>query len=109
MTWLLCDYGEVLSLPPTDGDWAKLAATSGWNPARGDFREAYWADRPAYDRADVSVEDYWTRVLGDPPAPDQLGRLIRDDAAGWVHPNRLTVAAAERVGRRGLRLAILSN
>jgi putative hydrolase of the HAD superfamily len=109
MTWLLCDYGEVLSLPPTEDDWTTLAATAGWDPARGDFQEAYWADRPAYDRADLSVEQYWTRVLGSPPAPEHLARVIRDDAAGWVHPNPLTVAAAERAGRRGLRLAILSN
>jgi hypothetical protein len=56
VTWLLCDYGEVLSEPPTARDRAELAAIAEWAPARGDFWAAYWADRPAYDRADVTAE-----------------------------------------------------
>ena len=109
MTWLLCDYGEVLCVAPPASDRAALTRAAAWNPARGDFWQAYWADRPAYDRADLSVEEYWTRLLGSTPPAAQLDELIAADTAGWLHPNRPVMAAAERAGHRGLRLAILSN
>jgi putative hydrolase of the HAD superfamily len=109
MTWLLCDYGEVLCLAPSTADRAALLAAADWDPTRGDFWQAYWADRPAYDRADLGVEQYWTRLLGYRPPPGQLGDLIGADTAGWLHPNWAVLAAAERAGKRGLRLAILSN
>ncbi len=109
MTWLLCDYGEVLCLAPSDADRRALVEASDWDPRRGDFWAAYWADRPAYDRADVTVEDYWTRVLGHRPGPRQLKALIAADGAGWLHPNLDSLAAAERAGRRGVHLAMLSN
>jgi putative hydrolase of the HAD superfamily len=109
VTWLLSDYGEVLSLPPSEADRRKLAAVAAWDPTRGDFWEAYWLDRAAYDRADLTADHYWSRLLGHPPVPNQLTGLIRADAAGWLRPNPDSVAAVERAGRRGLRLAILSN
>jgi putative hydrolase of the HAD superfamily len=107
--WLLCDYGEVLSDPPTPSDREQLAALADWEPARGDFWEAYWIERPAYDRADPSASEYWGRVLDRAPALNQLERLTARDAAGWLHPNKNSLAAAQRAGQRGLQLAILSN
>jgi putative hydrolase of the HAD superfamily len=109
VTWLLCDYGEVLSRPPTERDRAELAAEAAWDPARGDFWEAYWVDRPAYDRADLTAFEYWSRLLQRSPEPAQLQRLTKADAAGWMHPNDLSLAAVRRARQRGLRLAILSN
>jgi putative hydrolase of the HAD superfamily len=109
MTWLLCDYGEVLCLPPTASDRAALAAVAGWDAAKGDFWKAYWVDRNAYDRADLGAEEYWSRLLGRRPSPGELRDITAVDAAGWVHPNLITVAAAERAAKRGLQLAILSN
>ncbi|MGH9054806.1 MAG: HAD-IA family hydrolase [Acidimicrobiales bacterium] len=109
MTWLLCDYGEVLSLPPTLEDRAALAATAGWEPARGDFWEAYWADRIAYDRGDVTAGVFWEAMIGRQPDPSSLDRIVARDVAMWLHPNVESVAAAQRAAERGLRLAILSN
>jgi putative hydrolase of the HAD superfamily len=109
MTWLLCDYGEVLCLPPSASDQAALAAAAGWDEARGDFWTAYWVDRPAYDRADLTAEEYWARLLDRRVPSGELRRIIAVDAAGWVHPNPISIAAAERAAQRGLQLAILSN
>jgi putative hydrolase of the HAD superfamily len=109
MTWLLCDYGEVLCEAPTEQDRARLAALAEWDPDRGEFWAAYWVDRAAYDRADLTARQYWTRVLSHPPGAEQLARLTDADTAGWLHPNPGSLAAARRAGRRGLRLAILSN
>ena len=109
MTWLLCDYGEVLCEAPTEQDRARLATLAEWPPERGDFWAAYWLDRAAYDRADLTADQYWTRLLGHRPAAGQVSRLTDADVAGWLHPNRETLAAVRRAGQRGLRLAILSN
>lgn len=107
MTWLLCDYGEVLSLPQPAEDKAFLEAVAGregeelWAP--------YWAHREAYDRADISAESYWARVLGASPGAERLSGLIDTDMAGWLHPNPASLAATARAAGRGLRLALFSN
>jgi putative hydrolase of the HAD superfamily len=107
MTWLLCDYGEVLSLPPSPEDRATLEKAAG---RHGDgFWTDYWAHRPAYDRADISVADYWAAVLGRPVEPEWVRHLIELDVASWLHPNPSSLDAAQRAHDRGLRLAILSN
>ena len=49
MTWLLCDYGEVLSLPQPAADRAAIEVAAG---RRGEeFWADYWRHRPDYDRA----------------------------------------------------------
>jgi putative hydrolase of the HAD superfamily len=108
MTWLLCDYGEVLSLAQTPADQVAIEQAAGRSGAA--FWGDYWLHRPAYDRADLAVADYWARVLGVPAVDrDWLRRLIELDAASWLHPNPLSLAAASEAAARGLRLAILSN
>lgn len=107
MPWLLCDYGEVLSLPQPEQDRAALQSIAGLPAA--EFWEGYWRHRPAYDRADVPAGDYWSAVLGSHPSEERLRRLVEIDVASWLHPNPETLAAASRAAGRGLRLALLSN
>ena len=111
MTWLLCDYGEVLCVAPPAPDRAALEAAAGWGVGdrRGDFWPTYWATRGAYDRADLTVQEYWRTVLGYPPPPRQLDEIVRRDIAIWLHPNPSSLSAAARARDRGLELAILSN
>ena len=111
VTWLLCDYGEVLCVAPPAPDRAALEAAAGWDVGdeRGDFWPAYWADRGAYDRADLTVQEYWQTVLGYRPAPSHLDELVGRDVAIWLHPNPSSLSAAARALDRGLDLAILSN
>ncbi len=107
MTWLLCDYGEVLSQAQPANERAALVAASGLGELG--FWRAYWAHRPAYDRADISAEAYWALVLDGSIAPQQVRDLTTLDVASWLHANPVAVASAIRAGRRGYRLAILSN
>ena len=107
MRWLLCDYGEVLSLAPAPLHQAALQAEAG--AAGGEFWARYWQHRPAYDRGDVDTVDYWTQVLDHPPRPDHLQRLIGLDVVTWSQPNPASLAAADRAAQRGAKLAVLSN
>jgi putative hydrolase of the HAD superfamily len=111
VTWLVCDYGEVLCLAPPAPDRAALQAVAGWGAEddRGDFWQVYWATRGAYDRGDLRVQEYWESVLGYQPPVEQLDELVRKDIAIWLHPNRSSLSAVARARDRGLDLAILSN
>ena len=106
MTWLLCDYGEVLSGPQPGGVVEAMAAIAGM--AVTEFRDAYWEHRPAYDRGDIDAAAYWSATIGRHPGA-RLGELVDADAAGWLHPNPASVEGARRAAGRGMRLAILSN
>jgi len=107
VTWLLCDYGEVLSQVQPAGERAALVAASGLGELA--FWHAYLAHRPAYDRADISVEEYWVAVLGGSATPRQVRALTALDVGSWLHANPAAMESATRAGRRGYRLAILSN
>ena len=85
MIWLLCDYGEVISLPQPLADKVALEEEVGrFGP---EFWSAYWQHRPGYDRGDTEVTEYWYSVLGFRPERRRLERLIELDIAGWLHPN----------------------
>lgn len=107
MTWLLCDYGNVVSLPQDPAAIGRMAALAQQDDA--EFTARYWADREAYDRADLAVGEYWARVLGRPPAPALLEELVQLDVASWCRLNTATLAATDRAAERGYRLALLSN
>jgi putative hydrolase of the HAD superfamily len=104
---LLCDYGEVLCLPPSEVDRAALAAAA--ELSVDELWARYWADRPAYDRGDLTTPAYWTLVLGREPDEATLRRLLEADISGWLHPAREVLAAAARAAGAGWRLAVLSN
>lgn len=107
---MLLDYGQVLSTAPPEDEWAELRLAAG--PVGNDadhFHSIYWEHRPGYDRADLTVQDYWARVLGRPPDNGELEELIRLDVAVWLHPHEPSVEAAHRAGKRGWRLALFSN
>jgi putative hydrolase of the HAD superfamily len=105
--WLLCDYGEVLTLPQPVEDVALLERAAG--RSGGAFWDAYWQHRPDYDRAAVTVEAYWAAVLGEPVERAAIEALIALDIASWLHLNPPAVEAVGRARGRGLRLALLSN
>jgi putative hydrolase of the HAD superfamily len=106
MNWLLCDYGEVLSLAQPADDRVRLEEAARSGPG---FWAGYWKHRPDYDRGSTAVADYWSAVLGRRPNRRELERLVERDVAAWLHPNPETLAAVGRAAQRGFRLAILSN
>ena len=106
---MICDYGEVLSLPPPPEDRASLEAAAGWEGTTETFWNSYWTHRPPYDRGDVSAAEYWESVLRREAAHDGLDQIIQADVAGWLHPNLRSIEAITELKQRGARLALFSN
>ena len=108
VTWLICDYGEVISLPQPPGDLAAVESAAGVTDPVS-FWASYWHHRPAYDRADVTSDQYWERVLGRPVPSIDIRRLVAADVASWLHPNPDSIQAVAGLKARGIRLALFSN
>lgn len=101
--WLLLDYGQVLCTAPPAGEWAQLQEAAGYTDAES-FHRIYWEHRVAYDRGDLTFDQYWDLV-----APGHAEEVRHWDNAIWLHPHMPSVDAARRARKAGWRLAILSN
>jgi putative hydrolase of the HAD superfamily len=110
VTWVMFDYGGVVSHPPTQHDLARLAAAAGAGvPA---FVDAYWQWRRAYDLAKLDTDGYWQQVgasLGREYGDAEVAELTRLDRAAWVRLQAGTVALIEDLAAEGRPLAMLSN
>jgi putative hydrolase of the HAD superfamily len=110
VTWVMFDYGGVISEPPSPQDLALLAGAAGVDvPA---LMEAYWAWRRAYDLADLDATGYWRQVgrsLGRSYGEAEISELTRLDRAAWLRLQGGTVALIEDLAAAGLPLAMLSN
>ncbi|WP_329423528.1 HAD-IA family hydrolase [Streptosporangium sp. NBC_01495] len=106
-TWMLLDYGEVISMPQPSDATAAMAELIGQDHAT--FRDRYWHHREAYDRGQAS-HSYWSGVAGRTLADDDplVATLNAADVASWFHLNPETLRAIEDLaGHHGL--ALLSN
>ena len=110
MTWVMFDYGGVVSHPPTQQDLAQLAGVaSAPVPA---FTEWYWTWRRAYDLAELDTPGYWRQVgrgLGRDYSDAEVSELSRLDQASWLRLQAGTIALIEELRVAGLPLALLSN
>ena len=109
-TWVVFDYGGVHCTDQPDEDVVALAAAAGVGVP--EFRDAYWAYRLSYDRAELDGATYWHKVaaaLGRSFPARQTAELIRLDIASWLHLREGTVALVEDLAAAGHPLALLSN
>lgn len=107
MRWLLCDYGNVLSLDQPEEERRALAAEAGLGEEA--FALAYWARRDPYDKGEVTAGEFWVQVCGHRLDPGRLARLVELDVRSWTHPRLATLEAVARATGRGLAPAVLSN
>lgn len=107
---IVFDYGEVISLSPSDADKHALVAAAGVDAER--FWPAYWAHRDALDEGVLSVVDYWARMadeLGTTWTPGQRHELWVLDFRSWFSVAHGTVDLLAELQEGGTRLALLSN
>ena len=110
MTWVLFDYGGVISQAQPEEYRAALARASGGPTA--DFEAAYWRYRLDYDRAALDVTAYWQQVaadLGRSYTGAEIAELSRLDATSWLTLQPGTVDLITGLATAGQRLALLSN
>lgn len=104
------DYGEVITVSPTEEDRARIVAAADV-PAEP-FWRAYRAERDRLDQGLLSTTDYWAgigRACGvewDLPTLQALWTL---DVRGWTTPDPGTAQVIADLAAGGTRLAILSN
>jgi putative hydrolase of the HAD superfamily len=110
VTWVMFDYGGVVSHQPSLDDLALLAAAADAEvPA---LLDAYWEWRRAYDLAELDAPGYWWQVgrsLGRRYGEAEIAELTRLDRAAWLRLQAGTVALIEDLAAAGLPLAMLSN
>ena len=110
VTWVMFDYGGVVSHPLSPQDLASLAGAAGVSVP--DLEGAYWEWRPAYDLAELDAAGYWRRVgrsLGRSFSDAKISELSRLDSVAWLRLQAGTVALIEDLAAAGLPLALLSN
>ncbi|MFE3454537.1 HAD family hydrolase [Nonomuraea sp. NPDC059194] len=103
MTWVLFDYGNVLSLPQPKADVETMAAAAGTD--LDSFEHGYWKHRLEFDKGTLTPREYWSLALGRDVGDEEVARLVELDIASWTHPNRATLAVMDRLPR----VALLSN
>ncbi len=107
---IVFDYGKVLSLAPTDEDWARLASVFG--VTSDELQQPYWDLRLDYDRAVYTGQTYWFAVaerLGKTISHADVHRLIAYDNEQWTTTNPEMLEFAGQAKAAGLKIGILSN
>ncbi|MEU7742496.1 HAD family phosphatase [Nonomuraea sp. NPDC049158] len=107
MTWIVFDYGNVLSLPQSESDADEMALAVSADPEA--FKRGYWEHRLEFDRAALSPAAYWSAVLGRPATIAEIARLVAMDVASWAYPDEGTVAILNDLLDDGGNVALLSN
>ncbi|MEV0383914.1 HAD family phosphatase [Nonomuraea sp. NPDC050643] len=107
MTWIVFDYGGVLSLPQPESDAEAMARAVDAEPEA--FKRAYWEHRLDFDRASLTPYAYWSAVLGRPAGHTEIARLVAMDVASWAYPNQETVALLGELLAAERDVALLSN
>jgi putative hydrolase of the HAD superfamily len=107
---VIFDYGGVLAAHQTEEDTEHMAELAGI-PV-GEFSDLYWADRPAYDRGDLTATQYWNDVgrrAGKPLSVEAIASIVKFDCHAWMRFHREVYDFAHGLKQRGIRTAILSN
>jgi len=107
---VILDFGEVLTEAPNPETIASMAEMLNVDPER--FRQLYSSHRYAYDRDDLSAEQYWNAVAKDAGmtlTPEQIETLRGTDIALWSNLQPAMLDWATRLQSYGLRTAVLSN
>ncbi|GII27928.1 HAD family hydrolase [Planotetraspora mira] len=103
MRHVLFDYGNVICLPQSEADAARLAQ------GIPGFEERYWDLRLDFDRGTLDDGAYWSAVYGRPVAGAELDQAIALDVASWSRPNEETLAIVDELAAGGVPMALLSN
>lgn len=107
------DYGEVISLTPTDADRAVILALAGFSASEAEpFWRAYFAHRDGLDQGTAGVRAYWQAIgaeLGVEWSDARIHELWAADFRSWLSVNPGTIEVLADLKAGGTKLALLSN
>lgn len=106
-TWIIFDYGEVLSRRTTS--IPAIARKFGVNEKI--FQETYWRHRKTFDRG-ASPTEYWGLLadeLGVSLTTEDIAEIDAIDIDGWLDPDPGSMALLRDLDEAGIPLALLSN
>ena len=111
---VIFDYGEVISLSPSQADRSVIASLAGVGdgPAAERFWAAYSAHRDGLDQGAAGVAAYWQAIARDTGARWDEARaheLWAADFRSWLSINPATVEVLADLRAAGTPLALLSN
>jgi len=104
------DYGEVISVSPTQRSRDDLLALAGVSDE--EFWGPYWAHRDGLDQGTTSIVDYWNQVAADLGVhwpQSRIHELWVADFTGWLSLNPAVFDILADLYAGGTRIALLSN
>lgn len=107
---IVFDYGEVISVSPSEADRAALVEISGLDTRL--FWELYDRYREELDRGVTLPREYWNLIARDAGvewSPAQLQQLWAADIRSWISVEPGTVQLLAELHAGGTRVALLSN
>jgi putative hydrolase of the HAD superfamily len=113
---VIFDFGEVISLTPSDADRAAIARLAGLDGVDGGdaekFWQAYFAHRDGLDQGTAGAIAYWRAIARDLGAAwdeARMHELWAADFRSWLSINPAVIEVLSDLRAGGTRLALLSN
>jgi putative hydrolase of the HAD superfamily len=110
---VIFDFGEVISLTPSDADRAAIARLAG---VGGDDAEKFWraysAHRDGLDQGTAGAIAYWQAIADEVGAvwdEARMHELWAADFRSWLSVNPAVIEVLSDLRAGGTRLALLSN
>jgi len=107
---VILDYGKVLALAPTREEFGRMA--SKFNLSFEIFHKLWEAGRGAYDRDELTAEEYWLALGAQVhTALDdrEIKKLRQIEIEIWCHLDSGMLAWVTQLRSAGIKTALLSN
>jgi putative hydrolase of the HAD superfamily len=107
---VIFDYGQVLVPSPTTEDFQAMANVLGVDYES--FYRMWETSRDAYDRGDITAEEYWLKLAAQAGASldrGQIETLRQIEVEIWAHPDPAMLAWLSAIKSAGFKTALLSN
>lgn len=107
---IVFDYGEVISVSPSEADRAALLAIAAVDPDL--FWPSYWRHRDGLDQGTLAIADYWQLVadeVGAQWSDARIHQLWVSDFRSWLSADSDTLDVLFELRSGETRMALLSN
>lgn len=107
---VIFDYGQVLTYRPTAEEFGRMGEM--FNLSSEPFVELWEATRGAYDRGDLTAEEYWLKLAAQTNSAidrNQIEILRKIEVEMWAHPIPGMLDWMRELRSAGIKTALLSN